>query len=118
VLIGLDFIPQIKSNSDNEVLLFSTMIFLIPLYMSVSIIRKNEGDLALIYKYIFISQLAFVFLQIAQTLTKSNLFFSLSFVLLFFSFAIVFDLRLSMFLSEQKEKSAEPANDGLLEAKQ
>jgi FtsH-binding integral membrane protein len=115
VLIGytpLDKIPHFQR------IVTITLIFLIPVSMCIQTIRKNDRHLRNIYILVLLSQIVAYLVLIVNNITGMAMLESLVFKIVLLSFAIAFDLRLSLFLSEQNEKSIEPANDGLQEAKQ
>ena len=92
-------------------LISETILYLLPVYICVSIIRKNDGFIRDIYKLILLSQIVFFVALQGMSLMKQSMFAPLTTTIVFLTFAVVFDLRTSLYLQE-KSSIATAENEG------
>ncbi len=102
VLLACVYIfTPLKDNRFLENLLYQTIICLLPAYLCISIISKNDGFIRDIYKLILLSQIVFLVALQGMSLMKQSMFAPLTTTIVFLTFAVVFDLRTSLYLQEK-----------------
>lgn len=101
VLLAIIMYTPLKKIPVIEKTVITTIIMLIPIYMCVSIIRKNDGAIKNIYSIILISQIIFFIIELATEFIGDSMLESLQLSALFLTFAVVFDLRTSLHLADQ-----------------
>jgi len=112
VLLGCVYIfTPLKDNRFFENLFYQTIICLLPAYLCISIIKKNDGLIRDIYKLILLSQIVFFVALQGMSLMKQSMFAPLTTTIIFLTFAVVFDLRTSLYLQE-KSSIATTENEG------
>ncbi len=114
VLIGTIFIPKITIVFPKyvEKILFA-VVFLVLIYLCMSIIMKNDRLLGNIYKIVLGSQIIFYILGIVGDITGKALFEIIQFSILFFSFAVVFDLRKSLYQLEESKTTVQISSEAM-----